>query len=52
MESGVVAALWSPEASVITGGLACVGVVFVAHALAPQVARYRAELAMPEAKFT
>jgi len=52
VESGVVAALWSPEASVITGGLACVGVVFVAHALAPQVARYRAELAMPEAKFT
>lgn len=45
VESGVVAALWSPEASVITGGLACVGVVVVAHALVPQVARYRAELA-------
>lgn len=44
VESGVVADLWSPEASVITGGVACVGVVFVAHALAPQVARYRADL--------
>ncbi|HKW77764.1 MAG TPA: MFS transporter [Candidatus Limnocylindria bacterium] len=44
VESGVVAALWSPEAAVVTGGLACVGVVFFAHALVPQVARYRAEL--------
>ena len=43
VESGVVAALWSPEASVVTGGLACVGVVFAAHALAPQVARYRSD---------
>ncbi len=48
VESGVVAALWSPEASVVTGGLACVGVVFVAHALAPEVARYRADLATAE----
>jgi MFS family permease len=44
VESGVVADLWSPEASVISGGLACVGMVFVAHALAPEVARYRAEV--------
>jgi MFS family permease len=44
VESGVVADLWSPEASVISGGLACVGMVFVAHALAPEVARYRADL--------
>ena len=44
VESGVVADLWSPEASVLTGGLACVGVVFVANALVPQVARYRADL--------
>ena len=44
VESGVVADLWSPEASVVTGGLACVGVVFVANALVPQVARYRADL--------
>ncbi len=44
VESGVVADLWSPEASVVSGGLACVGMVFVAHALAPQVARYRADL--------
>jgi MFS family permease len=48
VESGVVAALWTPEASVVTGGLACVGVVFVAHALAPQVARYRADAATAE----
>ena len=48
VESGVVADLWSPEASVITGGLACVGVVFVAHALVPQLARYRAELVIAE----
>jgi hypothetical protein len=44
VESGVVAELWSPEASVVSGGLACVGMVFVAHALAPEVARYRADL--------
>ena len=44
VESGVVADLWTPEASVVSGGLACVGMVFVAHALAPQVARYRADL--------
>jgi len=44
VESGVVAELLTPELSVITGGLACVGVVFVAHALVPQVARYRADL--------
>lgn len=43
VESGVVAALWTPEASVVTGGLACLGMVFVAHTLAPQVARYRAD---------
>ena len=48
VESGVVADLWSPEAAVITGGLACVGVVFVAHALVPQVARYRADVATAE----
>ncbi len=44
VESGVVADLWTPEASVVTGGLACVGVVLVAHALVPQVAAYRADL--------
>jgi MFS family permease len=49
VESGVVAALWSPEASVITGGLACVGVVLAAHALVPQVARYRADLELAPA---
>lgn len=49
VESGVVAALWSPEASIITGGLACVGVVFVAHALVPQVASYRADIELASA---
>src|SRR5919201_1253418 len=43
-ESGVVAELLTPELSVITGGLACVGVVVVTQGLVPQVARYRAEL--------
>lgn len=43
VESGVVADLWSPEASVVTGGLACIGVVLVAQALVPEVARYRAD---------
>ena len=43
VESGVVAALWSPEAAVVTGGLACVGVAIVANALVPHVGRYRAE---------
>jgi MFS family permease len=45
VESGVVAALWTPEASVVSGGLACVGVVLVAHALVPTVASYRADVA-------
>jgi len=44
VESGVVAALWTPEASVVSGGLACVGVVLVAHALVPRVATYRADV--------
>jgi MFS family permease len=44
VESGVVASLWSPEASVVTGGLACLGVVFVAHARRPEVAAYRADV--------
>jgi MFS family permease len=44
VESGIVAEVLSPAASVVTGGLACVGVVLVTAALVPQVARYRAEL--------
>jgi MFS family permease len=44
VESGVVAELWTPEASVVSGGLACVGVVFVANALVPRVAAYRADI--------
>ena len=49
VESGVVAALWSPEAALVTGGLACVGVVLVARALVPEVASYRAELELAPA---
>ena len=45
VESGVVADLWSPAASVVAGGLACIGVVLVARALVPEVARYRADAA-------
>jgi MFS family permease len=45
VESGVVADLWTPEASVVTGGLACVGVVFAANALVPQLAKYRSDKA-------
>ena len=43
VESGVVADLFTPEISVITGGLACLGVVAIAAAAVPAVARYRAD---------
>jgi MFS family permease len=43
VESGVIGDLFSPEISVITGGLACVGVAIVAAAAVPAVARYRAD---------
>jgi len=43
VESGVVADLLTPEISVITGGLACIGVVVIAAAAVPAVARYRAD---------
>ena len=43
-ESGVVAELLTPELSVITGGLACVGVVIATQGFVPQLARYRADL--------
>jgi MFS family permease len=43
VESGVIGDLLSPEISVITGGLACVGVAIVAAAAVPAVARYRAD---------
>lgn len=40
VEAGVVADLFTPEISIISGGLACLGVVFVA-AFVPQVVQYR-----------
>jgi len=48
-ESGTVAALWSPEAAVVTGGVACLGVVLVARALVPEIVRYRADLELAPA---
>jgi len=41
-ESGAVAALWSPMASVVSGGLACVASVVVVAAWIPEIVRYRA----------
>jgi MFS family permease len=49
-ESGAVAALWSPVASVVTGGVACVASVFAVAAWIPEITRFRAhrdELATP-----
>ncbi|HEY6959772.1 MAG TPA: MFS transporter [Candidatus Limnocylindria bacterium] len=43
VESGLVADLFTPEISVVTGGLACVAVAFVAGSLVPQLVRYRSE---------
>jgi len=43
VEMGVVASLLSPELAIVTGGLACVGIVLVSALLVPQIARYRAE---------
>lgn len=40
-ESGVVAAAWSPVASVVSGGVACIASVFAVAAWIPEVARYR-----------
>jgi MFS family permease len=42
-ESGAVAALWSPMASVVTGGLACVASVVAVAAWIPEIVRYRAQ---------
>jgi MFS family permease len=41
-ESGAVAALWSPMASVVSGGLACVAAVVAVAAWIPEIVRYRA----------
>jgi len=41
-ESGAVAGLWSPVASVVSGGLACVASVFAIAAWLPEIVRYRA----------
>lgn len=49
VESGVVADVLTPELSVVTGGLACIGVVVVAAAAVPAVARYRADQAFATA---
>lgn len=41
-ESGAVAALWSPVAAVVSGGIACVASVFAIAAWLPEIVRYRA----------
>ncbi len=41
-ESGTVAGLWSPVASVVSGGIACVVSVFAIAAWLPEIVRYRA----------
>jgi MFS family permease len=41
-ESGAVAALWSPMASVVSGGLACVAGVVAVAVWIPEIVRYRA----------
>lgn len=40
-ESGAVAALWSPVAAVVSGGLACVASVIAVAAWIPEIVRYR-----------
>lgn len=49
VESGVAAGLWSPVASAISGGLACIGSVIAVAALIPELRRYRSEPAPQEA---
>jgi MFS family permease len=49
VESGVVADVFTPEISIATGGLLCLGVVFVAGALAPELRRYRTPIEEPAA---
>ena len=41
-ESGAVAAVWSPVASVVSGGVACVASVFAVALWIPEIVRYRA----------
>ncbi|HEY8805970.1 MAG TPA: MFS transporter [Candidatus Limnocylindria bacterium] len=41
-ESGAVAAVWSPAASVVSGGVACVASVFAVALWIPEIIRYRA----------
>jgi MFS family permease len=41
-ESGAVAAFWSPVASVVSGGVACVASVFAIAAWIPEIVRFRA----------
>jgi MFS family permease len=41
-ESGAVAAVWSPVASVVSGGVACVASVFAIAAWIPEIVRHRA----------
>jgi hypothetical protein len=42
MEAGIVATLFTPTVSVITGGLACIGGVVILALAVPEFVRYRA----------
>lgn len=41
-ESGVIATLWSPVGSIVSGGVACVASVFAIATWIPEIVRYRA----------
>lgn len=48
VESGVVASLFSPRISVVSGGLACLLGVIAIAALVPALVRYRSQVEAPE----
>ena len=47
VESGVVAGVFSPEVSVVSGGLACLAVAMVAGGFVPDLTRYRTQVVEP-----
>jgi hypothetical protein len=49
LEAGLVAAAWSPYASVVSGGLACIAAAAILAALVPALRRYESPTApLPE----
>lgn len=47
VESGAVASLWTPQAAVVSGGLACIAGVPLVAMLFPALARYDGDVAAP-----